>query len=327
MKIQTLGWLIGFTALASSASILACSQAEVVCQAGHAGSTLAFAAKYFPVGTPGAACVLPGDEVGFETYHPKGGGDDGTQPDFAVPSLVALQTGTMGQKIIDKKAAGSVDPDGVIGVKDDGMGGMTHFIEKHPKHPAYALGSFATVSPEADGFCVMAAPAPAVQNFPLIPAVPPDPMAVPPDPGSPEVPAEAVKYEWTNVKVYVTASAQGTQFSGHLKYTDNACAAEYDVAGVWPSAACGKDVDDGKGGMKTVPDNTACCPNPDPIGGRAAGSGINPDFPVKCDPDLLLCVLDIKGPSELPALNPTWALDKDGVATGICALTPAATAK
>ena len=79
--------------------------------------------------------------------------------------------------------------------------------------------------------------------------------------------------------------------------------------------------------MKTIPDNSACCPNPDPIGGRASGSGINPDFPVKCDPDLLLCVLDTADPSKLPILNPTWALDADGVATGICKLTEAAAAK
>jgi hypothetical protein len=44
---------------------------------------------------------------------------------------------------------------------------------------------------------------------------------------------------------------------------------------------------------------------------------------LKCDPELFLCVLDIKDPSELPALNPTWAADAEGVPTGICKLTPA----
>lgn len=80
MKIQTLGWLVGVAALAASGTILACSQAVVVCQVGHAGAN-SFSAKYFPIGTPGAACAIPGDLVGFESYHPKGGGDDGAQPD------------------------------------------------------------------------------------------------------------------------------------------------------------------------------------------------------------------------------------------------------
>lgn len=317
MKIQTLGWLIGVTALVSSASILACSQAAVVCQVGHAGSGYAFAAKYFPVGTPGA-CSVPGDQVGFESYHPKGGGADGSQPDFAVPSLVALQTDAMGNMILSKAKEGSVDPDGMNVENEDN----THVLAKHP---AYALGSFTTVEPDADGFCLMPAPAPAVQEFPRVNAIPPDPMD-PMDPGTPEVPAQSVKYQWTNVKVYVTAAAQGTQFSGHLKHTDDTCTAEYDVAGVWPSAYCGKDVEDAMGNVTTVPDPSACCPNADPIGNRPFGSGINPDFPVKCDPDLLLCVLDIKSASELPALNRTWAADESGTPTGICALTVATAA-
>ena len=319
MKIQTLGWLVGVTALISSASVLACSQAEVVCVAGHAGSQLAFAAKYYPVGTPGAACGLPGDQVGFETYHPKGGGADGTQPDFSVPSLVAIQTDAMGLLIKGKAKKGSEDPNGTNVENMDG----THVLAVNP---AYALGTFETVSPDADGFCVMKTMQPAKQVFPAIDAIPPDPMADPPDPGAPAEPAVTVNYVWSDVKVYVTAAAQGTQFSGRLKYTDDTCAAEYNVLGVWPSAYCGKDVDDGMGGMKTVPDNSACCPNADPLGGRPFGSGINPDFPVKCDPDLLLCVLDAADASKLPVLNPTWALDADGVGTGICKLTDATTA-
>jgi hypothetical protein len=318
MKIQTLGWLIGFTAIASSASVLACSQAKLVCQAGHAGSGSAFAAKYYPVGTPGAACVLPGDEIGFETYHPKGGGDDGAQPDFAVPSLVALQTTAMGTMIQDKKGVGSSDPDRTNVENADG----THTLAKDPP---YALGTFAGVEPDADGFCVMAAPAPAVQNFPAVAAIPPDPMADPPDPGADAVPAEAVKYEWTNVKVYVTASAQGTQFSGHLKYTDDTCIAEYNVAGLWPSIPCNNVVEDGVDMMgmkkfKVVAEPAFCCPSADPLGplARTSGSGINPDFPMKCeqimpaDPDPsngeggFRCVLDVADPAKLPVLNPGW---------------------
>jgi hypothetical protein len=169
----------------------------------------------------------------------------------------------------------------------------------------------------------MAAPAPALQDFSAIPAVAPDPTADPPDPGSDAVPAESVKYEWTNVKVYVTAAAQGTQFSGHLKYTDDTCTAQYNVAGVWPAIPCNNVVDDGVDDMgnpktKVVAEAAVCCPSADPLGplGRITGSGINPDFPMKCEKTMpedlandeggFRCVLDIADPSKLPALSPGW---------------------
>ncbi len=118
----------------------------------------------------------------------------------------------------------------------------------------------------------------------------------------------------------------GTQFSGHLRYTEDSCSAEYNVAGVWPSVFCGvdKEVDDGMGGTKTVtvPEASLCCPSADPLGGRITGSGINPDFPMKCDPDLLLCVLDIPDASKLPALNPGW-----DTKVAACAITEAPAAQ
>jgi hypothetical protein len=306
MKIKTLGWLLAVTALASSASVVACSQAPVQCQAAHSGLGLGFAAKYYPVGTPGAACAIKGDEIGFETYHPPGGGEDGKQPDFSIPSRVAVKTTAMGNLIASKAKKGSKDPDGLNLENADG----THVLAKNP---AYSLGTFATVEPVED-FCAVADPKPAVQSFPRVEAVPPDPMD-PEDMGSPEEAALAVKYEWTDLKVYVTAAAQGTQFSGRLKYTENACSAEYNVAGVWPPVHCGveKEVDDGMGGTMTieVPEASLCCPTADPLGGRVTGSGINPDFPVKCDPDLLLCVLDTPDPTKLPILSPGWDAKQD----------------
>lgn len=301
MKIKTLGWLLAVTALASSASVVACSQAPVQCQAAHSGNHLGFAAKYYPVGTPGAACAIPGDEIGFETYHPAGGGNDGKQPDFSVPSGVAVKTTAMGNLIASKTAVGSVDPDGLNVENADG----THVLAKNP---AYSLGKFATVEPVND-FCAVESPKPAVHSFPRVEAVPPDPM-VPDDMGSPEVLASTVKYEWTDLKVYVTAAAQGTQFSGRLKYTEDNCTAEYNVAGVWPPVHCGveKEVN---GKKVEVPEASLCCPSADPLGGRVTGSGINPDFPVKCDPDLLLCVLDTQDPTKLPILSPGWDAKQD----------------
>ena len=283
MKIKTLGWLLAVTAIASSASIVACSQAAVQCQAGHSGLGLGFAAKYYPVGTPGAECVLTGDEIGLETYHPPGAGPDGTQPDFSVPSGVAIKTSALGNLIADKASKGSEDVLGVNKENDDG----THTLAEHP---AYSLGKFTTIEP-VDGFCPVAGLGTAQQSFPPVEAVAPDP-ADPKDPGVEAEPAQAVKYEWSDVKVYVTAAAQGTQFSGHLKYTQDSCTAEYNVLAVWPSVPCGSDAD--------------CCPAADPLGGRVTGSGINPDFPMKCDAVLELCVLDAPDASKLPVLNPGW---------------------
>lgn len=292
MKIKTLGVLLAATALASSVSIVACSQAAVQCQAGHSGLGLGFAAKYYPVGTPGATCGdVKGDEIGFETYHPPGAGDDGRQPDFSVPSGVALKTSAMGKLIASKAKKGSKDP---LGVNKENEADGTHTLAEHP---AYSLGKFTTIEP-VDDFCPVADLGAAQQSFPAVEAVPPDP----PDPGQKAEPATSVRYEWSDVKVYVTAAAQGTQFSGHLKYTQDSCTAEYNVAGVWPAVSCAGEDAEGN----AVADASLCCPNANPLGGRTIGSGINPDFPVKCDPDLMLCVLDIPDASKLPALNPGW---------------------
>lgn len=316
MNIKTLGWLLGVTALASSTSIVACSQASVQCQVGHAGSGLPYAAKYYAVGTPGATCASKGDQIGFETYHPKGGGDNGEQPDFSVPSNVAFQNDSLGGMIAGRKGRG-LDPEGV-GSQDPSSG--AHIA---PKRAPYASGKFTTVEP-VDDFCVVTDLVPAEQDFTSAEAVPPDPMD-PMDPGLDALPASTMKYEWSDVKVYVTAASLGTQFAGHLKYTQDTCSAEYNVAGVWPAVSCGvdKDVDDGMGGMMkiTVPQESLCCPSADPLGGRITGSGINPDFPLKCDPDLLLCVLDTADPTKLPVLKPGWSADADGNPAGACKIT------
>lgn len=47
---------------------------------------------------------------------------------------------------------------------------------------------------------------------------------------------------------------------------------------------------------EVVLDEALCSPNEDPAAGRATGSGINPDFKVRCDPDLTLCVLNEEAP-------------------------------
>jgi hypothetical protein len=116
-------------------------------------------------------------------------------------------------------------------------------------------------------------------------------------------PALDVRYEWSDVKLYTTAAALGTQLSATLRYSVNDCTAEYDVRAVWPATDCTLyDIDynpilDDEGNLQ--PDPSACCPGSDLEKNHPYGSGINPDFAVHCDPELLLCVLD----KAVPSLN------------------------
>lgn len=103
--------------------------------------------------------------------------------------------------------------------------------------------------------------------------------------GDCKLPPTTIKYEWSNLKFYVTAGAPGTQFSGDLKYTEDDCTIEYTAVGMWPAVGCATD------------DDCNPCANPD--AGLTIGSGISPDFPTKCDTDLGICVLtDAKDPTK-----------------------------
>jgi hypothetical protein len=104
-------------------------------------------------------------------------------------------------------------------------------------------------------------------------------------------PALSLSYEWSNLRVYNTPGIPGTQFTADLRYTENDCPTEYTVKGIWPLVSCAT------GGK---PDDTKCDPYPDPAAGRHRGSGINPIFPVKCDPDVKICVLTGDVPSDKP---------------------------
>ncbi len=120
---------------------------------------------------------------------------------------------------------------------------------------------------------------------------------------TPAVPATSIKYEWSNVRFYVTPAAPGTQLVGDLTYTKDGCVATYHVTAVYPSVSCqqlnadGDPVFDMAGNPVLAPD--LCLPEADPAAGRPTGSGINPDFPVECEPKTALCVLT----KEVPALK------------------------
>ncbi|RYZ15679.1 MAG: hypothetical protein EOO70_06270 [Myxococcaceae bacterium] len=94
--------------------------------------------------------------------------------------------------------------------------------------------------------------------------------------------AEAITYQFDNVKVYSNPGAPGTQMSGELTYTNNGCVSRYVWRAMWPSTGCDPDA---------VPDETN---GPDTCG---EGSGLNPDFKVRCDEELAHCVLTDNVPS------------------------------
>jgi hypothetical protein len=79
---------------------------------------------------------------------------------------------------------------------------------------------------------------------------------------------ESVTYKYSTVQVYSAASAPGTQLTGTFTYSDGAgCEVEYEVNAIWPQVFCNPDAED----------SAENC---------GEGSGINPDFDVKCDASL-----------------------------------------
>ncbi|MET0402303.1 MAG: hypothetical protein ABW123_07855 [Cystobacter sp.] len=102
--------------------------------------------------------------------------------------------------------------------------------------------------------------------------------------------ARDLTYAWSGLRIYNTPSIPGTQFIADLRYTENGCSAEYTVRGIWPVVSCAVSASDRR------PDASKCDPSADPPR-RLRGSGINPSFPVKCDPQALICVLAGEVPS------------------------------
>lgn len=113
-----------------------------------------------------------------------------------------------------------------------------------------------------------------------------------------EIPAQDISFTWSNVKIYNTAAAPGTQFTATVDKKTGTCEQKYNVVALWPSVSC-----DGGNytGTPGKPFPAACCPGSDAKDGIPLGSGINPDFAVVCDPTLLICVLDVN--KSIPQLD------------------------
>lgn len=95
------------------------------------------------------------------------------------------------------------------------------------------------------------------------------------DGGTQVFPAETVKLEWTDFKLWNTTKAPGSVFTAKLKYTEGACVANYSAEAIWFPVQCAKDSD--------------CDPFPDYDAGRSLGSGLNPYFKPTCDKKIGYC--------------------------------------
>lgn len=268
MKILAKGTLAAAVVGSLLASTYGCDQPKAKCAAGR-GS---FAVVYKPVaGAPASCADRKGEEVGIGSYNQVG---KDNKPDLDV-TQIAIQPVTLGNLVDTASSAGAEDKD--------------------PTHKPYSLGFFTTAEPDGADFCVVPSLTVANQNIGAI--------AEDPDNGIDASPATSVTYAWSNVKLYVTPSALGTQFTANLTITTDNVACPYTVQGMYPYVDCSKE--DPNDPKKTIPDDLdgiarACAPEADEDAGRPTGSGINPDFPTHCDPDLLACTLT---KDAIPALK------------------------
>jgi len=108
-------------------------------------------------------------------------------------------------------------------------------------------------SPDASGICTVA-------SFTTA-------NAVPAEDGTP--PATPRSITLSNTRFLSAPAYQGSQAESDATYTIGACSASYHGLLLTPIAGCATDAD--------------CNPFADPATGRAAGSGVNPFYPVSCN--------------------------------------------
>lgn len=195
-----------------------------------------------------------GERIGLEAYPPLV-----TDPDLENKvTTLALKSGHVGELILNAESQDLSDTD--------------------VNHKPYALGKFDAVYP-TNSVCTASGFSTAVADLPLVPAHTAEVDGEMVD--VEEQPATHIEYEWSNVRVIVTAASIGTQTFADLKYTQDGCSATYHVAILTPEVDCADD--DGN------PDQTLCNSEADPDHGFF-GSGIGQGIPTTCDPTILKCL-------------------------------------
>lgn len=246
MKIRILGVLAGLGALMTWAT--ACEQPAIDCRASRGG----FAATYKLKEGSGACSEKTAEIIGLQSYYPKA--TDGDRVDLS-RSTLAIRTETLGSLTGTAAELGVEDPDKKV----------------------TSVGNFESTDPDENGICSATGMAASELNLPEIPPDPKNPM----DMGTP---AKSIKYEWRNVRLFVTAAAPGNRMTAELTYTEDGCTATYDVVGMWPAQNCAEETAFDENGDATAnrPNDRLCDNIVDVDLGETSAAPINPDFPVKC---------------------------------------------
>lgn len=285
MKIRRIQSISARAALIGACSLglasASCEQPDILCDV----SSGPYAARYLPKDPESDCLLLPGELVGLKAYNPPSA--DRKDLDASKTS-VAIQASSVGE--LTDNPAGAVDSD--------------------PTHTAYSLGDYSN-KPGADDFCSAPSLSTAEQHIPETSYTDAD--------GNAQVfPATRLAYEWKDLRIYTTFTAPGNAITGEVTITrevtdpvdgtKDSCTTTYVVSALNPTVACAAY--DAMGQATGTPDDTQCCAEADPSKGRASGSGINPDYKVKCDPALLVCVLDWKPGEAFPPIGANPACGK-----------------
>jgi hypothetical protein len=226
----------------------------------------AFAVKYTLIEGSGACAGLRTGRVGVESYLPDTRSD---HPGFERP-IVALRAEEMGTLLRQYDAVGRIDPKQVT-----------------------STAQFDDVNPSDRGFCRVGAMNAATMTLASV--------AASPDGMKPALPAIDVRYQWNDLRFYVTPSSIGAQFTGELTYRKDDCTARYRADGIYPAVPCRATMPGPDGMTVSVADETLCSPCPDDSKGRSIGSGIHPDVETVCDEQALVCLVRNDPPSLRPA--------------------------
>lgn len=268
MNIKTI-LPVAFLLVAASTALVStntgCDQPAPKCSSSRGD----YIVRYTYVSGPESCKQLTGEKVGVQTYNAFG---ENGKPNLDVGS-VAMQANTLGS-LFDNAASGGVsDPD----VNDK----------------EYALGAFSTATPVGN-VCTVPTLSVAQQQLGVVTAD---------DAGTKAQPGTLINYTWKNVQFLVTSQYLGSQFIADLDIGRDTTDCIYKAQGLYIYVDCtkvdvaGNMVPDANGNPQ--PDETACLPEATPPV-HSSGSGINPDFPVHCDPVLLACV---PNSTNFPALK------------------------
>ncbi|HZF53044.1 MAG TPA: hypothetical protein VE093_30535 [Polyangiaceae bacterium] len=260
-----------------SAPFAGCEQPELLCNVASG----AYAVQYFPKDAGDDCLMLPGELIGMAVYNPPNADKTGFDSTRTMISVQALSMGALADEA--QATAGAVDAD-----RD---------------HTPFSMGDYSN-RPGEDSFCSAPRLTAAEQHIPETAYTDAD--------GDQHVfPETRLTYEWSDLSVHMTFATPGNAATGTVTITKSvrdpttgttsSCASTYIASALFPTVSCGAT--DAMGKPTGAPDDTRCCATADLANDRSLGSGIHPDFKLKCDPTLLLCVLDWRPGEAFPPLG------------------------